>query len=148
MIFKKACVLTFTVLILSGCADHSDKIQASYVSPMQYQDYSCHQIRSEVARVSHKVNEIAGVQDKTATNDAWATGVGVVLFWPALFFIAHDDQHTQLAELKGQYDALQEVAIKKNCDIVKEMKAAEQEAKKRAKDQQDQEQSSKKNFNE
>lgn len=122
---------------LSGCADHADKVHATYVSPTQYQDLSCRQIRAEVARVSHKVAEIAGTQDKTATSDAWATGVGLVLFWPSLFFIAHGDDHVQLGELKGQYDALEQVAIEKNCDIAKEIKAAKEEQEKR-KDEADQ----------
>src|SRR5207247_9301476 len=74
---------------LSGCADHADKVQASYVSPLQYQEYSCHQIRAEVMRITHKLNEVAGVQDKTASNDSAAMGVGLILFWPALFFIDH-----------------------------------------------------------
>ena len=82
-------------------------------------------------RVSHKVNEVAGVQDKTASNDAVATGVGLVLLWPALFFISSNDQHVQLAELKGQYDALQEEAIQKDCDVAKEIKAAQDEEAKR-----------------
>lgn len=75
-------------------------------------------------RLSRKVNEVAGVQDKTASNDSAAMGVGLILFWPALFFIEHSDQHVQLAELKGQYDALEQTAVQKNCDIVKEMEAS------------------------
>ncbi len=115
-----ACV----AVLLTGCAEHSDKIQGTYVSPVEYQDYSCKQIRKEMMRVSRKVNEIAGVQDKQASNDEAAMGVGLILFWPALFFLAGHDQHTELAELKGQYDALEEEAIQKNCDVEKEIKAA------------------------
>lgn len=58
-------------------------------------------------------------------------GVGLILFWPALFFIDHTDQHVYLAELKGQYDALEETAIQKNCsNIVKQMEANKKAAKK------------------
>ncbi len=131
MTFKKTMAVLSVALALAGCADHADKVKATYVSPLQYQDYSCRQIRAEVGRVSHKANELAGVQDKTATGDAWATGVGVVLFWPSLFFIAHDDVHVELAELKGRYDALEEAAIQKDCNIAKQMKIAEAEAAKR-----------------
>ena len=125
---KKISSICAAVVMLTGCADHSDKIQATYVSPLQYQEYSCHQIRTEVTRLSHKVNEVAGIQDKTASNDSAAMGVGLILFWPALFFIDHTDQHVQLAELKGQYDALEEAAVRKNCDVAKEMAAAKKEA--------------------
>lgn len=71
--------------------------------------------------VTHKVNEIAGIQDKKASGDAWATGVGVIL-WPSFFFISHNDQHVQLAELKGQYDALEEASVLKDCANPKNMK--------------------------
>jgi hypothetical protein len=127
----KFVTLALVCTLLSGCADHSDKVRASYVSPMQYQDYSCRQIRAEIMNVSHKVNEIAGIQDKTATNDSVAMGVGLVLFWPALFFIEHGDQHVQLAELKGQYEALEHAAIQKNCDVVKEINASKKMAEER-----------------
>ena len=120
----RAITITCVAALLSGCADHADKVQGTYVSPVQYQDYSCKQIRQEMMRVSRKVNEVSGVQDKQASNDSAAMGVGLVIFWPALFFLAGHDQHTELAELKGQYDALEEEAIQKDCNVVKEIQAA------------------------
>ena len=120
----RAIAIGCIAALLSGCADNSDKVHGTYVSPVQYQDYSCKQIRQEMMRVSRKVNEIAGVQDKQASGDSAAMGVGLVLFWPALFFLAGHDQHTELAELKGQYDALEEEAIQKNCNVEKEIQAA------------------------
>lgn len=74
-------------------------------------------------RVSQKVSQISGVQDKTASNDSVAMGVGLILFWPSLFFISGHDQHVELGQLKGEYDALQQVAIQKDCDVVKEIEA-------------------------
>lgn len=128
----RALTITCVAALLAGCADHADSIKGTYVSPLQYQDYSCKQIRQEMMRVSHKVNEISGVQDSQATKDSVATGVGIIIFWPALFFLVGHDQHTELAELKGQYDALEEEAIQKNCDVEKEIQAgrkAEEERK-------------------
>ncbi|HTK85871.1 MAG TPA: hypothetical protein VL625_12380 [Patescibacteria group bacterium] len=124
MNFRSIVTAACVAALLTGCAEHADKIQGTYVSPVEYQDMSCKQIRREMMRVSRKVNEIAGVQDRQASNDEAAMGVGLILFWPALFFLAGHDQHTQLADLKGQYDALEEAAIQKNCDVEKEIKAA------------------------
>jgi hypothetical protein len=42
-------------------------------------------------------------------------GVGLVLLWPALFFLAGDDQKKQLASLKGEYEALHQAAIRQDC---------------------------------
>jgi len=118
-------------MALSSCAQKADNIQASYVSPLIYQDYSCKQVRGELARVSRKVNEVSGIQDKTASNDSVAMGVGLVLFWPAVFFIAGSDQKVQLAQLKGEYDALEQTAIDKNCDVSREIESARKAAAER-----------------
>lgn len=136
MQLRKLFTPFFACGLLIGCADHADKIQPAYVSPLQYQDYSCKQIRGELARVSRKVNEISGVQDKTASNDSAAMGVGLILFWPALFFIDNNDQHVQLAQLKGEFDALEQVAIQNNCNVARELEEArkmEQERKEKQK---------------
>ena len=46
------------------------------------------------------------------------TTVGVVIFWPALFFIDGDNQKTaELARLKGEMEALEQASIQKNCGI-------------------------------
>jgi uncharacterized protein YceK len=74
------------IVLLSGCATKSNDISAAYVSPIQYQSYTCAQLQEEAARVSARAAVASGAQDQKATNDAVATGVGVVLFWPALFF--------------------------------------------------------------
>jgi hypothetical protein len=130
-----ALLLTGTIM-LSACADKADKIQASYVSPLQYQDLSCKQVRGEIARVSRKMNEVAGVQDKTASDDSVAMGVGLVLFLPALFFIDSSDHRVELGRLKGEFDALEQVAIQKNCDVAGEINNARaMEAERRKKNE-------------
>ena len=47
-----------------------------------------------MARVSAKVTEVTGDQESAATTDAVAMGVGLVLFWPALFVLAGTDAGT------------------------------------------------------
>ncbi len=102
-------------LTLAGCATSSANVSASYVSPMQYQSYDCGQIEGEMMRVSSKVREVAGAQDRKAKSDQVAMGVGLLLFWPALFFLAGDDRKEELGRLKGEYDALDGAAIQKKC---------------------------------
>ena len=103
---------------LSGCANDPKNISASYVSPIQYEGYTCPQIREEAARLSSKAAEITGVQQSKANGDAVAMGVGLVLFWPSLFFIKGDGSTaTEVAHLKGQMDALEQASIKRKCNI-------------------------------
>ena len=63
-----------------------------YISPIQYKTYTCHQIGAEAQRVSQRAAQLSGVQDSKSTTDAVAMGVGLVLFWPSLFFIKGDGQ--------------------------------------------------------
>jgi hypothetical protein len=103
---------------LAGCATSPSKIKPAYVSPYQYKSYSCDEIRQELTIVGTKVTEVTGQQKQNATNDAVAMGVGLVLFWPALFVLAlTDDQEQELARLKGEYEALHSAAKTKKCQF-------------------------------
>jgi len=110
--------------VLASCAPHADKISAQYVSPLQYQGYNCNQIRMEMQRISRRVNEVAGVQDSQATKDSVALGVGLILFWPSLFFMIGKDKEAELGRLKGEYEAIEVAAIQKECNIAAEIEEA------------------------
>jgi hypothetical protein len=105
-------------LSVCGCAKTADEIAPAYVSPLAYQNYSCSQIGEEVQRISVRAAELSGVQDEKATSDAVVTTVGVVVFWPALFFIEGDGQNAaELARLKGEYETLEKIANEKGCKL-------------------------------
>jgi len=116
------------IAALAGCAKSSDDVSTSYVSPIQYANNDCGQLRAELARVNRQLVQKMRAQDSRADNDALATGVGVVLFWPALFFITGDDEHAgELARLKGEFDAIEQAAIEKRCNLADEMQRARQQ---------------------
>lgn len=101
---------------LAGCATQPEQIKGTYVSPSIYSRHSCAEIISERKAIAIKVEEVSGEQKKKASGDAVAVGVGVVLFWPALFLLAAgEDKKAELAALKGNYDAMTAEGIKKNC---------------------------------
>jgi hypothetical protein len=103
-------------LLLASCASSPNNISPTYVSPMVYQNYSCDQIRVELQRIGARVSEVSGQQQRAANNDAVAMGVGLVIFWPALFFLASDnDKREELSRLRGEYDALQQAGTMRNC---------------------------------
>jgi hypothetical protein len=105
-------------LIITGCASSPDKIQTSYISPLQYKDYDCDQIAGELERVSRRINELYGSLKKTSDNDNAQMAVGLILFWPTLFFLEGGDgpEAIEYARLKGERDTLEKVAIQKKCD--------------------------------
>ena len=115
---RKTVLAAMLVLMLGGCASSPDKMTAAYVSPMQYRDYDCNQIAGELQRVTRRAQELYGHLDKTASNDNAQMAVGMVLFWPALFFLEGGDgpEAAEYSRLKGERDALEQVAIQKHCD--------------------------------
>lgn len=103
-------------LALGGCATASGDIAASYTSPMQYQSYDCDQLIDESQRIHARSNQLAGRLDQAASNDKALMGVGMVLFWPALFALGGTrQQEAEYARLKGEYDAVQQTMIAKKC---------------------------------
>ena len=109
------CILIST--LLSACATHPDKMQAAYVSPIEYQNYSCEQLSMEMRYVSQRANELYGALDKEAGNDTAQMTIGLILFWPALFFLegGYDVRAAEYSRLKGQREALERAAMQKQC---------------------------------
>ena len=114
---KKSLVYAVASCIaLSGCATASKDIAATYISPMQFQSYDCDQLASETQRIQSRVVQLGGRLDTAASNDKAIAGVGVLLFWPALFALGGTkQQEADYARLRGEYDAVQQSAILKKC---------------------------------
>ena len=75
-----------------------------------------HKNKSLDQLVLEKENNENEEVNENKENDQMITGAGLILFWPALFFIGGTkEQEAEYARLKGEYEALDKVAIKKNC---------------------------------
>jgi hypothetical protein len=108
----------FTAALVAGCASKSTDISPSYVSPIMYQNHSCAQLAQEAQGISARAAQVSGAQDQKRTNDQIATGVAIVVFWPAAFFVGGDGPTSaELANLKGQMVAVEQASIQKNCGI-------------------------------
>ena len=103
---------------LGGCASSSQDIMPAYVSPVQYQSYTCQQLALEAQSISTRAATLSGAQDSQRTKDGWATAAAVVVFWPAAFFVGGDKQTAaELAQMKGQMVAVEQASIAKKCNI-------------------------------
>jgi hypothetical protein len=103
---------------LTSCASRAKDIAAAYVSPTLYEKLSCKELQEEATSVSSRAAAAAGVQDKNAGQDAAVTTVGVVLFWPALFFTKGDGASAaEVARLKGEMQAIEDASRVKKCGI-------------------------------
>jgi hypothetical protein len=106
-------------VLVAGCASKSEDVMATYVSPVQYQNYSCDQLGREAQALSVRAAQLAGQQDSDRTTDAVMTGVGIVVFWPVLFAIGGDGPTTaELARVRGEMEAIRHASNAKNCGIV------------------------------
>lgn len=103
---------------ISACASKSADIEPAYVSTSQYERMSCRQMASEGRRVSAAAARAAGKQDEYRESDQVLTGVGVVIFWPALLALEGDGPTaTELGRLKGEMEAIRKASAQKNCKI-------------------------------
>ena len=99
-------------------ASYSERIAATYVTPVTCENLTCRQIGEERSRVSKRAAEVAGVRHSQATKDGVNAGVAIVVYWPAAFFVGGDRQSAEELGRKGEADALEQVSIKKNCGIL------------------------------
>jgi hypothetical protein len=105
-------------IVLSGCAKSASNVTSAYQSPSVYANWTCDQLAVEELEVRRRVVAMAQKQDNAATRDAVAMGVGLVLFWPALFLLAAGDEEAQLSVIKGQHDALVSAQGAQQCPAV------------------------------
>ena len=106
------------LLCLAACAKSTGEIAPQYVSPMQYKSYDCEQIEMEMQTLSRRISQVGGQVDETASTDKAQTAIGILLLWPTLFFLDGDTpQAAEYSRLRGEFDALQQSATQKKCNI-------------------------------
>lgn len=107
-------VATFSV---SGCAASSENHSSPYISPSQFQTYSCDELLREIERIQNRVDELIGkANDATPSKDKWILGADLSLSWAALFALGGTkEQEAEYVQLKSEYDAIQQWAVMKQC---------------------------------
>ena len=112
--------------LLTGCASSPGGIEPMHVSSSKYSGRSCGALRHHSQRITKEAQRIAGKVHERSTNDAIATGVAIVLFWPAAFFVKGDGPEAEeYARLLGERQAIEEASKRKGCGIkFEELKSA------------------------
>lgn len=96
---------------VSACAATPESIQPAYVSEVTYQNWSCQQLGEEQARLSSAYASAAAQQSKARSNDT----VGVLFLGLPVSSMSGGNVAPQIANLKGQQEAVQKAATLKNC---------------------------------
>ena len=105
------------LFLLYGCASAPEDLGTAYVSPAQFKDYDCDQVAEALTYKNQRLNTLYTSLNKDAKADNWQMGVGLVLFWPALFALEGGDgaDADEYRRVKGEVEALQTVSVKKKC---------------------------------
>ena len=135
MRLKITTLALFLLFIVTGCATSPNEMTASYVSPLIYQSFDCQQLVMESDRVSRRVQSMHAKLDEKESGDSMKMTVGLVLFWPTLFFLDGDeDGAIEYKRLMGESEAVHQAAVAKKCDLrllvppkPKEVKKTEEE---------------------
>ena len=114
---RQVVFVGIALCLLAACASNPDKIDAAYVSPLKYKDYDCDQIAMEMDYVGQRTTKLYTRLEKERKKDNAQMGVGLVLFWPALFFLEGGDgpEAAEYSQLKGEFEALRENSVQKKC---------------------------------
>lgn len=99
---------------LSGCATKPESIAPAYVSDIQYLNMTCAQLGEEQARLVAALAAASDAQRKARSGDT----VGVIFLGLPTASLSGSNQASNIARLKGELDALQRAAIKKDCGLV------------------------------
>lgn len=104
------------VLALGGCATRSADVVPRPTDPAAYAGWGCVRLFEELDQVQARAADVAYAVDARVGNNMIALGVGVVVFWPALLAMRPDGaEATELATLKGRYEALRAAADSQGC---------------------------------
>jgi hypothetical protein len=115
---KKLLALASAISItLAGCASSPDEMNATYVSPLKYKSYDCDQIAMEMDYVGNETTKLYTQLKKKSSNDDTQMAVGMILFWPTLFFLEGGDgpAASQYSQMKGEFEALRKASTMKKC---------------------------------
>lgn len=102
--------------LLGGCATRSADVRPAPTDPARYAGWSCERLFDESDRLQQRAADVAYAVDARVGNNMIALGLGVTVFWPALLAMRPDGlEATELADLKGRYEAVTAAAAQRGC---------------------------------
>jgi hypothetical protein len=114
---------------LAGCATRSADVRPSADDPRAYAEWTCVRLFDELDQVQARAADVAYAVDARVGNNMIALGLGVTVFWPALLAMRPDGpEATELAALKGRYEALRTAAATRRCGSPPEAMSADRQA--------------------
>lgn len=123
----KTTSIIITLFFFIGCAVAPSKVKPSYISPVKYSNYDCDQLQAEYNRLTKELTGMTKKQQDAYSCDTVSFWVGMLLLWPVLFFIIGGDHEEELAQIKGDHDAVLTLAIERRCGFTDEIEEREED---------------------
>lgn len=98
--------------LLVGCAT-SPQDDPAYVSPMQYDNYDCSQLKAEMRRVSTRLEQITRSEAANQALDAAVTVFAIA----SGYGVDTSDKDIESRRLRNQYHLLEQIMIERKCNI-------------------------------
>lgn len=118
---KSLFITLAAATLLVGCA--TGPVKPTYVSPTQYQSWTCAQLHSEYARLTQMVSNGVETPKRTGVGvglglgGGWGGGWGIRPSVSVNVGQSSNTQRTEISKLFGQQDAIEQAANFKNCPI-------------------------------
>ena len=103
--------LVAPTLFLTSCAQTPEEVRPAYVSSVAYGSWDCRSLGEEQARLQAALTAASGQQNQTRANDV----AGWVLIGLPVGSMSGGNVAPEIANYKGQIEAVQQAMIRKNC---------------------------------
>lgn len=111
-----ALLVAGLALVLGGCATRAVNVPPKPADPAEFATWGCERLSDELDAVQQRAAEVAWDVDERVGNNIVALGVGVTVFWPAMFALRPDGlEAEELARLKGRDEALRATQRRRGC---------------------------------
>ena len=110
-VMRLSIMVVAAMVSLVGCAQSPDAIQPSYVSRVPFEGWSCQQLANEQQNLSQALMRASAQQEQAHRNDA----AGVFLIGFPVSSMAGENIAPQIANMKGQNEAIASVITQKSC---------------------------------
>ena len=110
----------FVIIFFSGCASKSIDLKPKKPSEdviKQFEKYNCNQIDRKIAFLEKKAKRLGRVQNDHARSDRVLASWGWILYGvPYIFMNGNSETAEKFENILGQKEALENIAINKNCN--------------------------------
>jgi hypothetical protein len=108
---KDRCIIALLTLALSSCAQAPEEVRPAYVSMVGYEGWNCRQLGEEQARLQAALTAASAQQNQTRSNDV----AGWIFIGLPVGSMSGGNVAPEIANYKGQIEAVQQAMIRKSC---------------------------------